>query len=222
MRVFVYVEGPGDRAALEALLRPIVDRGSERGVGIRFLPLGGKAAILNDVGRKAADQIFEKQDDWVIALPDLYPMATFAETRNAHRSFEDLRALLLSRFSERADRLGLPEQLRNQFRVHCLKHDLEALILAAPEVLRQRLRTDDALRNRWRLPVEEQNDEQPPKRIVTDLFAHYRQKPVYGPTIDAPWILARASLDTVKLACPQQFAPFVAELERIINDRAPG
>jgi len=146
-------------------------------------------------------------------LPDLYPMARYAGTRNAHASFEELERLLLERFAARAARLGLADPVRKRFRIHCLKHDLEVLLLAAPDQLRARLRTDEALRNAWRQPVENQNDNHPPKRVIDDLFRRYRRKPGYVDTTDAPWILARADLGAVRAACPQHFSPFVTDLE---------
>jgi hypothetical protein len=41
--------------------------------------------------------------------------------------------------------------------------------------------------------------------------------PDYIETVDAPWILERASLDAVLARCPQCFVPFVNELRQIIE-----
>lgn len=215
MKVLVYVEGPADRNALDKLLAPIVSEGRRRGVGIRLVPLAGKSPVLDDSPRKAAEHLAEHPGDWVFALPDLYPMAVYDGTPNAHRSFAELEQLLMERFLARAKRVGVIEAVRARFRVHCLKHDLEVLLLAAADALRQRLRTKDVLRNQWRNPIEDQNDQAPPKRIVEALFERY-QKRKYVDTIDAPWILARASLEDVTAACPQHFARFVAELRQIV------
>ncbi|MBI5479924.1 MAG: DUF4276 family protein [Deltaproteobacteria bacterium] len=215
MKVLIYVEGPSDRYGLEALLEPVLSEGQRHGVGIRLLPLKDKASILNDSARKAADHLAEHPEDWVFALPDLYPMSVYDGTPNAHRSFPALEQLLRARFAARAQKVGVPAAAHSRFRVHCLKHDLEVLLLAAPDQLRERLRTGDALRGRWRNPVEDQNDQQPPKRIVEALFDQYRKKPSYVDTVDAPWILKRASLEISTTACPQRFAPFVSELRRL-------
>jgi hypothetical protein len=220
VKVLVYVEGPSDRAALEALLKPVILQGQANRVGIRFLALGGKAPILNDVGRKAADDLRNNPDDWHFALPDLYPMKPYAGTPNAHDSFAALSALLHTRFKARAAKHGLSDQAERHFRVHCLKHDLEALLLAAPDALRKRLGTEDALRNQWRLPVEDQNDAKPPKRVIEDLFNKYCQKR-YVDTSDAPWILGKASLDGVQEACQQRFKAFVGELRILASGAEP-
>lgn len=217
MKVLVYVEGPSDRYGLEALLDPVISQGQQRGVGIRFLPLKDKASILNDSARKAADHLSDHPDDWVFVLPDLYPMSVYNGTPNAHHSFADLNQLLRGRFDARAHKVGLSPDAHARFRVHCLKHDLEALLLAAPDQLRRRLGTDDVLRGRWRNPVEDQNDDRPPKRVVEALFDQYRKKPKYTDTIDAPWILKQASLEAITAACPQRFGTFVTELRRLAD-----
>lgn len=214
MKILVYVEGPSDRAGLEALLRPLSE---EQGVGLKFLPQHGKTALLEGVPSKAADHLADHPDDWVFALPDLYPMRAYEGTANAHGSRRDLDRLLRRRFEERADRIRLAAELRRRFLVHCLKHDLETLLLACPDQLRRRLGTDHALEKGWRRPVEEQNDEHPPKSVVERLFQRYRPKPGYVDTIDAPWILERADLPAIEKACPQSFAPFVADLRRVLQ-----
>jgi hypothetical protein len=221
VKVLIYVEGPSDRASLEALLEPIISAGQQRRVGLRFLVLNDKASILKDSGRKAAGHLAEHPDDWVFALPDLYPMSVYNGTPEQHRSFAELDCLLKSRFNARARSVGVSETAKGHFRVHCLKHDLEGLILAAPDALKQRLGTTDALNNHWRRPVEDQNDNRPPKRVVEALFDKYRKKPKYTDTADAPWILRRASLEAIVAACPQHFAPFVAELKTLANGGTP-
>ena len=155
--------------------------------------------------------------DRVFALPDLSPMSSYDGTENQHRSFDELRRLLLERFAARARRINLRTATFPHFRVHCLKHDLEVLLLAVPELLRQRLRTPDTLRDHWRMPIEDENDRTPPKRIIERLFDRYRKKPGYVATIDAPWILQRAELDRVTAACPQRFQPFVEELRTLAD-----
>jgi hypothetical protein len=221
VKVIVYVEGPSDQKALQALLKPIIEAGRSRGVGISFFPQGGKAPILNDVPRHAAEILKQSPDDWVFALPDLYPMASYDGGPHPHHSFAELEALLQQRFVSRADKIGLPDTARRHFRVHCLKHDLEALVLAAPDELRRRLGTEHKLRGRWRARVEDQDDDKPPKYVVAELFRHYRRKPDYIDTIDAVWILERASLQAIEAACPERFEPFVRELRALSEQRDP-
>jgi hypothetical protein len=215
VNVLVYVEGPSDKIALRALLLPIIEAGALRRVGIQFIATGGKDLLLNSVARKAADHLSENPADWVFALPDLYPMAHYRGTTNQHHSLDDLRRVLYSNFKEFADKLKLSVGVRSHFRVHCLKHDLEAILLAAVAQLQKRLRTSNRLSGGWKLPVEDQNDSKPPKRIVEALFTRYLKRD-YQETIDAPWILERAALDEVLRACPQCFALFVEELRQLV------
>jgi hypothetical protein len=214
--VLVYVEGDSDRLALESIFHPLIVQGQRRGVGIRLLAVGDKAALLRDAGTRAADHLAANPDDWVFAVPDLYPMAAYEGTEFAHRSLEELRAVLRTRFERRADKVGVEHPVYDHFRVHCMKHDLEVLLLAAPDALRRRLRTKDALRGRWRNPVEDQNDGHPPKRVVEQLFDQYRGKPGYVDTVDAPWILNQADIEQVVSGCPQCFGPLVAELRNLV------
>jgi hypothetical protein len=179
--------------------------------------LSGKAQILSQCPRKAAWHLLDHPEDYVLALPDLYPMAPYDGSVDAHRSFEDLERALRRRFVAEADRIGLAGTQRDRFRVHCLKYDLEVLLLASPAALRERLRTSDALEHRWRRPVEDQNDTQPPKRIIEALFRRYLRNRSYVDTMDAPWILARSSLEATERACPQRFAPFVGELRDFVG-----
>src|SRR5262249_48641368 len=144
--------------------------------------------------------------------------ASFDDGPHRHRSFSELAALLRERFDAHAARIGLPEAARSHFRVHCLKHDLEALLLASPDELRQRLKTKDAMRGRWRIPVEDQNDQKPPKYVVAELFRQYRKKSDYIDTVDAVWILERASLASIEAAC-HQFSLFAREL-RALSERS--
>jgi hypothetical protein len=128
--------------------------GQRRRVGIQFIPLGDKAKILDTSAGKAARHLAEHPADCVVALPDLYSMAQYDDTPNEHQSFADLERLLTKRFVREAHRHRVAEQAQAHFRVHCLKHDLEVLLLACPDQLRQRLGTDHAL-GQWRSPVED-------------------------------------------------------------------
>lgn len=220
MKVLVYVEGTADRAALEALLASEIAAGRAQGCGVSFLPQGGKDAILGKVPRLAADHLWQHPNDVVIALPDLYPMSPPATPQHPHRDPGELRALLLSYFSVQADRRQLAASVQTRFRVHCLKHDLEVLLLAAPERLGKRLRTNDQIKRKWANSVEDQNGDDPPKRVVEALFKKYRPKPGYIATIDAPLILRGAELDAILNVCQQCFAPFVHDLRAAMSGGA--
>ena len=114
----------------------------------------------------------------------------------------------MQRFEDAAAKHAAPEPARSHFRAFCFQHDVEALVLATPTVLRDRLRTQDKIEGQWRKPVETQNGDQPPKRVVEALFTRYGKKTKYRDTVDLPWLLERADLSLLEQACSQEFAPF--------------
>ena len=209
-KALVFVEGPSDRAGLEILLRPVIAEANERGRSIRFLPKGGKSRLLSEVPGLAVDHLADNPADLVVALPDLYPTRGY-ENELAHQDYQGLRTVLNRRFHERADRRRISERARARFRVHCLQHDLEALLLASVDQLRARLKTKVRLEEGWALPVELQDGERPPKRIVEHLFLKYRRTR-YRDNVDVPTILAEASLEVVVDRCKLRFHPFVTDL----------
>jgi hypothetical protein len=118
VRILVYVEGPGDRASLEKLFRPLVEEGRKSKVSLTLHPAGGKDWILHQLGRTAANHLKSNPDDYVFALPARYPMAKYARMLAAHDSFADMKTLLLRRFGEAADGYDLPDVVRSHYRVH--------------------------------------------------------------------------------------------------------
>jgi hypothetical protein len=78
--------------------------------------------------------------------------------------------------------------------------------LAAREELEKRLGVKN-LSPVWKIPVEDQNHDNPPKRIVETVFRQYGKH--YHETVDAPMILAAASYVQIADRCPQCFKPFV-------------
>ena len=84
-----------------------------------------------------------------------------------------------------------------------MKHDLEVLLLAARTELRAYLKTSDHLGG-WRNPVEEQDQNNPPKRIVEGLFKAKLRR-TYRDTKDASAVLRAVSdLRTILYGDSQQ------------------
>lgn len=76
MKVIVFVEGPSDKSALQALLRPLIELKRQEGVAIEFFdsPSGDKKeTLLVKVPRKAVNILRNEPDSFVVAMPDLYP-----------------------------------------------------------------------------------------------------------------------------------------------------
>ena len=103
--------------------------------------------------------------------------------------------------------------MKQRFRVFCFKYDLEALLLASREQLASRLGVS-ALPVTWTEPVEEQNHNKPPKRIIEDLFRQHGNK--YQDTIDAPLIPGASGYEDIAARCSQCFKPFVDYLKSLL------
>ncbi|PSR00213.1 MAG: hypothetical protein BRD48_01810 [Bacteroidetes bacterium QS_9_68_14] len=206
-RLIVYVEGRSDALALRALLAPLLDRKlREDGARVEFFeaPAGDrKESVLMRVPRKAANILRGDPQALVAALPDLYPPNKAFD----HETVEELRSGIRKHFRTCLREKGIDdERMERRFKVFCFKHDFEALVLAARDALLRHLDAD-AFATSWHTPVEDQNHDKPPKRIVEELFAAHDRK--YVETVDAPRILGNAHYETVVERCPQCFAPFV-------------
>lgn len=215
-RVLVYVEGPSDKAAMNVLLRPLIEQKMREGISIEFFEAASgdrKTFVLLNVPRRAVRIILNDPQAIVVALPDLYP-------RNkafAHETVDQLRQGIEKEFNAELRARGGSDdpRLRERFKVFCFKYDLEALLLAAKEALEVRLEVD-SLTPIWIIPVEDQNHDQPPKRIVENLFEKYDKR--YIDTVDAPLMLGLADYWEIAEACPQCFKPFVDFLSSLTGE----
>ncbi|MCI0519412.1 MAG: DUF4276 family protein [Chloroflexi bacterium] len=210
-RVIVYVEGPSDKLAMQALLSPLLERSLQAGVRIEFFDSfkgDRKIALATKAPVKAVDILQSYPEALVVVMPDLYP-------RNkgfAHETFEQLAAGIRRNFDAAVATKGLADHpaLADRFRVFCFKHDLEALLLAAEEEL-QRQFNDQPLGVEWRKPVEDQDQDNPPKFIVEQIYRNHGKR--FKETVDAPRVLRGAGYRKVAERCPQCFQPFVDFLE---------
>jgi hypothetical protein len=209
MKVVVYVEGPSDSLAMQSLLVNLLQQLLAVGVEVRFIPLGGKDQLMRQIPAKAANTLRGEPETIVVALPDLYP----ANVVFTHTTFTQLSHVLEAQVKEKVK----DERLLKRFKVFCFKHDLEALILAAEGQLTTYLGVRKIKPN-WKRPVEDQNHNRPPKRIVEQLFQV--RKRIYRDTFDAPLILGAASYRDITAACPQCFKPFVDYLESLLPDES--
>jgi hypothetical protein len=207
MKVHVYVEGPSDKASMERLLAPMIEKKKWEGISIEFFeaPRGDKkTSVLEKVPRKAVNILVNDPEAVVVALPDLYPK----NKAFPHETDKQLQDGIVSNFRKELRNKGINEDERiiSRFRAFCFKHDLEALLLAAEDALRRRIGAR-TLQRIWKLPVEDQDHDVPPKRKVETLFARNNKK--YVDTVDAPLILSSQDYDAIADLCPQCFKPFV-------------
>ena len=194
MKIFIYVEGPSDKKALEELFKGYKEQLRDQRHGLAFLHLKNKSRFLAKIGPRAAEKLADNDDDRVVALPDLYPNRDYAQTPYAHPDLNRLRCLMSDLVAEalRAHFAFGPRAVRQalcRFCASALKHDLEMLLLAAWPRLKEYIAAPRDAAG-WRHPVEEQDQAKPPKRVVERLFMSSRQR-AYRDTIDAPEVLRR-------------------------------
>lgn len=199
--------------ALEALLTSLIRQKAQEGVRLQFFeaPSGDrKASLLRKVPIKAVGILRSNPHAEVIVLPDLYP----PNKPFPHQTFAELRTSVRAEFKKEMNRLSITDtRISDRFHVYCLKHDLEALLLAAKPTLLKYVGLDRSPIS-WTDPVEDQNHDTPPKHIVESLFED--QGMPYRGTIDAPQILEDASLPRVAGNCPQCFGPYVDFLKSAV------
>ncbi|MFB0553196.1 MAG: DUF4276 family protein [Phycisphaerae bacterium] len=194
MKVWIYVEGESDRLGLLALWTNWLEQLRMAGHGIKVIPLGSKSQFFRKIGHRTARQLYDNNENIVIGLPDLYPNREYVGTQYEHGDLARLMSIQKNEVSKALHNkfnINRPQirQLLDRFLPSALKHDLEMLLLAAQDQLRSYLGTSDHLGN-WRNPVEDQNQNHPPKHIVEELFrTRSRTRRAYRDTIDASAIL---------------------------------
>jgi len=209
VKVVVYVEGASDREAMDALLKPLIEQKQKEGIGISFPAPArsretGKSYLLIKVPRKAAIILSEEPSTIVVTIPDLYPK----NEAFPHETVEELEAGILRNFNAALHNIDNERkiQLEARFKVFCFKHDLEALILASEEGLRRQLGLSH-LEATWQKPVEDLDQETPPKQIVERLFKENGRR--YRSIIHARAIMEKSDYQEIARRCPQCFKPFV-------------
>jgi len=166
---------------------------------------------MTKVPLRAVNILRNDPDAHVCALPDLYP----PNVVHPHASCDELKKTLVGAFKDECRRLKVDATpLLPRFHVYCLKHDLEALLLASETQLKRHLGFERFPRSiKWVKPVEDQDHHRPPKRVVEDLFAHAKRR--YVDTVDAPLILGGADPSDLPQRCPQCFRPFLGDLSAL-------
>ena len=211
MRVFVFVEGPSDRAVLEQLFAPDIEAARARGYVIVIRSFDGKNRLLHHAPERAAELLRQPVQTVVFVVPDLYPPNMGGE----HSTFDELEELVLGRFSKRLRKKQHDDRsLTDRLHVHCFQHDLEVLLLAVPDEIAAHL-GKKKLTHSWTVPVEDQNLDDPPKHVVERVFVDHGKK--YVDTKAAPAILSGVDLETLTVACPMRFKPFAEELQRVLR-----
>jgi hypothetical protein len=174
MKVWVFVEGESDRIALNTLWASWQAELGKKHWVMQIHPLDDKSRYFRKIGHHAAEKIVNNDHDLVVGLPDLYPNAEYSHTEYKHADLPELKAVRTRLVRDALQTVFLLSPAKAQatlarFFPSALKHDLEALLLAAVDELRQTLGTEETL-GKWRHPVEDQNQQKPPKYVVKELF----------------------------------------------------
>lgn len=196
MKVWVFVEGESDRIALNPLWASWQTRLSRSGWGIQIIPLDDKSKFFRKIGPHAAEKIVNDDHDLVVGLPDLYPNGEYSHTKFKHDDLSELKSVqtrLVQDSLQKVFNLS-PKNAGStmaRFFPSALKHDLESLLLAAIDELRQVLGTKEML-GKWQHPVEDQNQQRPPKYIVEELFRTKKGR-AYRDTMHAKVVLEKVT-----------------------------
>ena len=196
MKVWVFVEGESDRIALNTLWASWQNRLGKKGWGIQIHPLDDKSRYFRKIGHRAAEKMVNNDQDLVVGLPDLYPNGVYSHTEFKHDDISELKNVqmrLVWNTLQTVFNLSPKnaEATLSRFFPSALKHDLEVLLLAAVDELRQALGTEETLGG-WRHPVEDQNQQKPPKYVVEELFRTKKGRS-YRDTMHAKVVLEKVT-----------------------------
>ncbi len=196
MKVWVFVEGESDRIALNTLWASWQAELGKKGWGIQIHPLDDKSRYFRKIGHRAAEKMANNDHDLVIGLPDLYPNAEYSHTEFKHADLQELKAVQTRLVQDALQAVFRLSPANAQARLarffpSALKHDLEALLLAAVDELRRTLGTEETL-GKWRHPVEDQNQQKPPKYVVEELFRTKKSR-CYRDTVHARAVLEKVT-----------------------------
>ncbi len=210
-RVAIYVEGSSDKLVLQTLFSSIIEEKSTKGIYLTFheSPLGDKKrTLLLRVPSDAADKLTIDPNLRIVVVPDLYPKNKGFEHETIDQLKTGIQKNCLNRLEQKGVKQSDIESILKRFNVFCFKHDLEVLLLASHEILLPYLNMSSIpKKNAWTVPVENQNHEFPPKRVVESLFSSKNRR--YSETADAVSILSQTNLSNLAERCPQAFKPFV-------------
>ncbi len=188
MKVWIFVEGDSDVKGLSALLNGWKQNLSAKGWGIQVIPLDSKSKYFRKIGSRATEKLANDPHDLVVGLPDLYPNQNYANTDYRHNNLQELQGVQTRLVERHLQRMGRHiNSHMARFYPSALKHDLEMLLLAATSRLQFRLNMSNRPSG-WRRPPEDQNQNEPPKKIVEGLFKTHLRRP-YRETVDSHAIL---------------------------------
>jgi len=214
MRIRIYVEGESERVGLPKLLSLV----NPSRLPVAVLPLKG-SRFLSEIGFRAAEILCAESDAHVFACPDLAPNKDYRGTRWAYTHYEALQEVL-RREVVRELRIRLSrrkaELAAARFHPHPFRHDFEVLLLACPDLLKRRLRTETDITKHYHRNPEDQDFDDYPKKVVRRLFSRFLGTH-YIPVADCARILEYLTpehVESVERTCPR-LGEFLAAIRQV-------
>jgi hypothetical protein len=191
MKVWIFVEGVSDQNGLDALWKSWRQKLKQKRWGINVIQLHDKSRFFRKIGPRAVEKLLFDRNDLVVGLPDFYPNKPYSATKYSHATVDELislqRRIVVGSLKEKSVDV---DEFSQRFYPCALKHDLEMLMLASSIQLSAHLGTKKNLGKKWRHPVEEQDQDNPPKRIIESLYQEHKRRS-YKETVDSVSVLSR-------------------------------
>ena len=206
MRFILFVEGDTEREVLPALLKRAVE--PELGKAVRVQPVNfhGWANLWRDVRQKADFYLrgpgHSPEVIAVVSILDLYGPDIYPDRLKTTRERMEWAKAEVEK-----------EIAHPRFRQFFAVHELEAWLLAQPEIFPPELRKDiHALSSK----PEEVNFNRPPKRQLNALYEQ-RLKRGYLPRVDGAKLFRLVNPEIIRSKCPL-FREMTAELIRLVSN----
>lgn len=215
MRIRIYVEGESERAGLPKLLRLV----NPSRLPVAVHPLKG-SRFLPEIGMRAAEILCADGDAHVFACPDLAPNDAYRPTRWAYADYESLQEVLRREAAKEVRSRLAPAKAKlavARFHPHPFRHDFEVILLACPDLLKRRPRTDTDITKHFNRKPEDQNFDEYPKKVVRKLFERFARRR-YNPVDDCARILEYLTprrVESIERACPR-LKEFLAAIRQLL------
>jgi hypothetical protein len=165
-RIALFVEGHTERALpvfIHRWLDPQLPQAEK--VGITPVKFHGVSDYLDNLAQKIGLYLDERRANFVVGLVDLYGIPSNWIDLSGHSKIKDKVAIARAYM-----RNLVPRQYRDRFRQHFAVHEVEAWLLAYPEVWRAEVR--DQIKKR---APEQVNFNEPPAMFLKRILGGYKK-----------------------------------------------
>lgn len=197
MKIIFFVEGPSDSLILNELfkIKGYKNIIGQKGWGIPLpIDLKNKPNFMKKIGPRAAATLLMSDQNYVVAIPDFYPNSQFQGPPYQHANLPQLKTVLSDLVKDSLiNKFNCPhnniQNILNRFYPTAFMHECEVLLLAVFTKLAQYIECTN-LNKRWNTNIEQQNQNNPPKKIIQEIFrTKSRTKRAYREITDGPAIM---------------------------------